>query len=347
MADDSQPSTPAESHAGWAIPGTMDSGPDTFNQQVLAGLKCLFAKYPSPSKYLEHALDSPEKINEFANHLWTYYPEQDDTSYHHSARLEPTSEKDWAQTPPTCVHLCSLGFAKDCSLKPIPGTELWMQLTEQFLADGFLSSGEPLLVVQSVDVSKPEWKIMWAELDPSGPLKSFSLGYVKGMARVSCLFALLHFCWVEGLDIRVHHPVLWESVLRVWVHHVEHPNKVEEAIHTMKMSARGSIRKAVNVIQTAVMVQKLFSHGLSDFGAFVRKWNQGCARAFQIIGKKAMALKYLFESTPKEYYCFGHVQFKSCLIVDITSYFTFGCHFNGDHFACMSICFVHVICFID
>ena len=117
---------------------------------------------------------------------------------------------------------------------------------------------------------------------------------------VSSLLSLLHFCWAEGLDIKAHHPELWGSVLRIWVNHVEHQSKIDEAIHTMKMSSRGSIRKAVNVIQTVVMIQNLYSHGLTDVGVFVRKWNQSCARASQIIGRKATSLKFLFEITPKD-----------------------------------------------
>jgi hypothetical protein len=101
-----------------------------------------------------------------------------------------------------------------------------MLLTDRYLADGFCSNSEPLLVVQSVQVSNPSWKVFWNDPDP---MPSFSLGYVKGMARMSSLFALLHFCWVEGLKVKECHPVLHESVLRIWAHHVEHVNKVDEA----------------------------------------------------------------------------------------------------------------------
>jgi hypothetical protein len=287
------------SAAAWAVPGTMDSDSslDIFKRQVQAGLKRLAEQYHSPGKYLEAVLRDPLDVNKFAEHLWSYYPEQDDTSYHHKKRMEPTSEKDWSHTLPTCLHLVSFGFEKGCSLKPFPGTEIWMLLTDQYLADGFCSNSEPLLVVQSVQVSHPSWKVFWNDTDP---MPSFSLGYVKGMARMSSLFALLHFCWVEGLKVKECHPVLYESVLRIWAHHVEHVNKVDEALHTMKMSSKGSIRKAVNVIQAAVMIQNLFAYGLTDFGAFVRKWNQSAARAFQITGKRATSLKYLFEQTPKD-----------------------------------------------
>ena len=172
-----------------------------------------------------------------------------------------------------------------------------------------MTSSEPILVVQSVQVSDPAWKTFG--LDPD-PMPSFSLGYVKGMARVTSLFAMLHYCWAEGFDIKACHPVLYASLLRIWAHHVEHANKIDEALHTMKMSSKGSIRKAVNVIQAAVMIQNLFAHGLSDFGMFVRKWNQSTARSFQISGKRATSLKYLFEQTPKD-----SLSFYFCLLLNM------------------------------
>ena len=123
------PGTPGEeslqSGAGWAVPGSMDSEStcDIFKRQVFAGVKCLAEQYHSPGKYLEKVLGDPCDVNKFAEHLWSYFPEQDDTNYHHYKRLDPTSEKEWAQTPPTCLHLVSFGFVKGCSLKPFPGTE--------------------------------------------------------------------------------------------------------------------------------------------------------------------------------------------------------------------------------
>ena len=68
----------------------------------------------------------------------------------------------------------------------------------------------------------------------------------------------------------------------------------------MKLSARGSIRKKTNIIQTVVIVKNLYQHGLSDFGLFVRKWNAMSATMDHIAGKRAMALKLLFESAPQE-----------------------------------------------
>jgi uncharacterized RDD family membrane protein YckC len=46
-------------------------------------------------------------------------------------------------------------------------------------------------------------------------------------------------------------------------------------------------------------MQNLYTHGLTDFSVFVRKWNSMSARSDQIVGKRAMALKLIFESGTK------------------------------------------------
>ena len=62
----------------------------------------------------------------------------------------------------------------------------------------------------------------------------------------------------------------------------------------------GSVRQACNVADMAVMIMQLKEYGAGDYGTFVRKWNSQNARSYQILGRKANALKYLFECTPCE-----------------------------------------------
>ena len=75
---------------------------------------------------------------------------------------------------------------------------------------------------------------------------------------------------------------------------------MEEALDNLKLSSRGDIRRAANVVQIAIMIELLVQEGLREWASFIRKWNQMAARTHQIIGKKALALKYLFEVAPKD-----------------------------------------------
>lgn len=67
----------------------------------------------------------------------------------------------------------------------------------------------------------------------------------------------------------------------------------------MKLSLKGSLRKAANVIQVAQMVRRLIKEGGTDYASFVRKWNMQTVSSHQIKGRKAVTLKLLFESAPE------------------------------------------------
>ena len=160
------------------------------------------------------------------------------------------------------VHIASLGFSPDCSLKPAPGAELFSQLAAQILQDGFVTAGEPLLVVQSRDPANFTKSVqLWSGDGGQQPLGTFSLGYLKGMARATAALALLHRIFILKVDLKSVHPVLHESMRAVSVHHVSMGSKLAEALQNMKLSARGRIRKKTNIIQVVVIVKNLYQHG--------------------------------------------------------------------------------------
>ena len=68
----------------------------------------------------------------------------------------------------------------------------------------------------------------------------------------------------------------------------------------MKLSLRGSIRKAPNVIEMVFTVDRLYNAGLGDYGVFIRKWNGICGASNRVVGKRALSLKYLLEMTDKD-----------------------------------------------
>ena len=200
------------------------------------------------------------------------------------------------------MHLTTLGFDVDCSLKPPPGRDLLCSLIEHFLQDGFVTASEPLLIVQSrppksfenLPVFKPSLK--------GGDLPTFSLGYLKGFARVSSLMAFLFKVFELKLDLKKVHEKLYNSLLVVSVHHVAQSTKMDEALQYMKLSSRGSLRRMTNVIQMVMMIKNLYSYGMTDFSLFIRKWNLLSVKAHQIIGRRAVTLKLLFECAPPAFH---------------------------------------------
>ena len=81
-------------------------------------------------------------------------------------------------------------------------------LAEGFLAEGFLSQSEPLIVMKLAGVATdvPPWVRLVHDdtvpegvlQQPEGELQAWPMGYVKGQARLSVLQALLSICIEDG-----------------------------------------------------------------------------------------------------------------------------------------------------
>ena len=259
-------------------------------------------------------------------------------------------KNEFGSTPATVVHAAALGFDSDCSLKPPPGRDLFKQLSEHILQDGFLTSGEPLLVVQS----RPEpegpdgashattLKAPWPSQGPGPSLAATSLGYLKGMARVTTTLVIIHRAWKLNLDMRVAPQKLCDSILTIYVHHVEQASKLDEALQNMKLSARGSIRKKTNLIQIVMMVSKLQTFGMSDFIVFVKKWNGMAVRSDQLIGRRAVAMKLLLDQSPQA----SPTCMRASVVVNIctcTTCFCVSCMSMGSYIVKALLCFESLV----
>ena len=252
-----------------------------------------------PSQYLE-GVDHEA----FCKWLWDTFAEDDRVIYHHEALLPPVPEADLAATPPLVVHCAALGFSPICSMKPPCGVRHCLDMVEQYLLQGFVTSGiDPgPLVVTEVMSPVQDWPSPWKDLvakdKPS--LKPFSLAYVKGMARASSLLMLLHRLKVMQVEIRTELPHLFDTVCKIHIHHLKSQSRLEECLTNMRISCSGSLRKATNTLQAVVMVKNLMKMGsLQDYMSFVKKWNTMSTRQFQFPGKKLSSMRLLFESAPQ------------------------------------------------
>ena len=70
---------------------------------------------------------------------------------------------------------------------------------EEIITDGFVSAGEPILVTDIPDVSAKESP--WKAEHPDGTIEAFSLGFVKGAARVTTLHAILVVALQDKTDL--------------------------------------------------------------------------------------------------------------------------------------------------
>jgi hypothetical protein len=269
--------------------------------QLVKGMDMMCKTFGGPAQYLAHEVPSVDAHVDFLEHMRTAYPESDQHYYTSCAQLPAVSNDDLGTTPALCCHVGVLGFDKSCSMKPPPGHARTMGLVEQIVVDGFCTSAEPLLVVQSRDEADiVKVPAPWGSSDrDQEPIVPFSVGYMKGMLRAAVMLGIVHWCWKNNVDLATQHPMLAKSVTTIFVHHSQQSSRIEECLQNMKQSSRGSLRRMTNIIEIVFMVKGLVSFGLNDFASFVRRWNAMSARSHLISGKRAVALKMLFDVAPK------------------------------------------------
>ena len=278
--------------------GDLPDPQQEFTVKLLEELSVLSQKHNGATRYLKAVLPTLDDKKDFGNHLWNLFEEASDTLYHHDADLPVVSEVDLASTQPLTVHVACLGFLAEQSPKPAGGHEATKVMMEMIVKGGFQTGGEPLLVLRShqPDMCK-DLPIPWSSECPFGtPLPMFGLSYLKGLRRVTSLMMILHYCKVNGVDIKKNLPELFESVVKIRVHHVAQSSLAEETFSCMKISAKGSMRRACNVVEMVVMIRNLHM----DVNAFARKWNASMAATFHIQGKRLMSLRLLLEKAPQD-----------------------------------------------
>ena len=96
------------------------------------------------------------------------------------------------------------------------------------------------------------------------------------------------------------HPKLWRSTRRIYAKLVVWNNLRDQIFHRNKIDARGSIRKAPNVITWALPLDKLRLAGDKDAGAIIQEWNNRASRQQQLVGGKAQALKNVLDLMPQD-----------------------------------------------
>ena len=256
------PSKSSVASTDWAKPEVQPV--DVFIANTRSKVDALVRPFGGPGRYLQAHLQDLSELKLLAQWLWDTFPEHDDVFYHHGAEIPPVAESDIGTTTPTPLQMTALGFDADSSHKPSPGMALFSVLMEQILRDGFITSSEPLLVLQSRPAENIPLLPTYGNSGDAVKLPTFSVSYLKGYARVCSLMAILHALWKNGVDVETEHNVLFTSLQIIYVHHMKQATSVDEALKNMKCSSRGSVRKMTNVVQLVFMLKKLQSKGLLD-----------------------------------------------------------------------------------
>ena len=226
-------------------------------------------------------------------------PLREDLCYDKSHSIPTTTEDQMAVTPARVLHPCSLALDRSAAAKEPLRTTV-MALVDEMLVDGMKTSTEPLLIMQPEILRRQSQDCIletWEESQPHGSLPIFSVGFIKGAARAASLHMILHIVLMDGINIRIMAPKLFISSQCIFCHHLPQADVASWILTNARFSARGSIRRAWNVIQWMSSLCGLKSQGMNAL-QIIKRWNSTASKQSQLVGSKKQAVCGLLDSAP-------------------------------------------------
>ena len=235
--------------------------------------------YGGPMQFLQKSFTTTEAMQNFKDQLMAGLPP--DERIDEAKTVRPTAEfvRDVELGTEYCGHLSMFSFNAGASSKPAPYRTTVTSLVDEYLTNTFLTRGDPLVVYA---------------LTPEHPgfvdNDSFWLGYVKGAARTTTAMALAYLMLDLYGDAGISHginPTFWESLTNVWVKwEVHNPSLEQVAFANAKLSARGAIRKANDIITWCLKLRTIELRAKRAPSDVIQSYNSQCTRESQIVGMK-------------------------------------------------------------
>ena len=107
-------------------------------------------------------------------------------------------------------------------------------------------------------------------------------------------------CPQDSASIQTYSPKLWHGTRRIHVKFLTFTTLHAQLFHRNKVGARGSIRKAPDVITWTIDLAKLRAAGDKDAGTIIKAWNMEASKQQQLLGAKAQTLKNILDLMPQE-----------------------------------------------
>jgi hypothetical protein len=166
---------------------------------LVPAMRKALQEHGGPQQLLLKKLPTEEDRVEYAKNLWEMFPPLETHPPALDFRHLPQQEPGHQESGPGIVHLASLDFTQNCSLKGPPSLKVSLQLLEEIVTDGFVSAGEPILVTGITKDTVPDGP--WKQDHVRDPIGAFGLGFVKGAARVCTLHAIIRVAWEDRVDL--------------------------------------------------------------------------------------------------------------------------------------------------
>ena len=196
------PGNPAASSVGSVdMEGDFVVDCDEMTSRVIKVMKQLCAHYGGPAQYLSTVYPDVAHKKEFYDKLMKNFPVA--AEYTSTLPLPTIAPDSWQGGDCLTFHPAQMAFGDKASLKGAPDGRIAIQLCEQYLKDGFVSAGDPIMVLtvdidDSAELFGPPVKAVGQNV---ASLTAFPVEYVKGSARTQTLLALLSILLNDDIDI--------------------------------------------------------------------------------------------------------------------------------------------------
>lgn len=204
QAGDGTLSTTDSLWANAVIPDVQDEGLDKLVDSIMDAIVRLLHKYGSCGAFLQARFQDPNAAKDFAMFLHDLCaPDHPQHCLKHPLPTSNLDEQALAKSQSIRLPLAAFSFASVSSLKPDADHAFVVKVANLILKHGFITATEPLLVTSPAELYQIAQglgvPLPWAG---DGTLLPFSLGFVKGRARMHTLLTLLAICYDNKIDVK-------------------------------------------------------------------------------------------------------------------------------------------------
>ncbi len=275
---------------------TTGNAKASFSEKCLLWLHKTFDEVGGPLQYMEMRWSTTAHREEWIAAVQAHFYDPGVSYTLNVDKIPAISKNDLSKHLPVVVPLAAFGWGADRSVRGAPERGVAKKLAAELVKDGFVSSGEPVLihldktseVVTSSGV-KPPWV---------GTLRPLSVGYLKGQARALTLLCAVAYYLDNWEDSEIkdgQQDFFIKAACSIYCHHVDTgPSQLDKLFYNFSLASRGSIRQAPHVLSWVVALTKLKENPTDC----IRKWNSVASKAQQLAGTKALAVRQVLEKMP-------------------------------------------------
>ncbi len=284
----------AETPASMTLPGEAE-----VKKTLRAQFSTMCVDYGGPQQFLNSTLPNMDALKAYGAKLRQHFPLDPSVLYELQAAIPTEAEDAVVTRAPAIVTLDALSFSRQATTKMEPDASTCTQILEEILADGFVTSTEPLFVRQPATLNCQELLHedlqAWASQDNvEQPLSQFSIAMVKGMARTCTMHAAVKLLLDADVDIRTSLPLLWQSARQIHVRAIQVADEDAVTLYNLKMGSRGNIRKLASVVTwLGVILRQREVNKDKDIKAFIARHNEEASKNDVVRGAKLMAILQL------------------------------------------------------